>query len=214
LIPIALRIPRGCLLNPSPQAAVVGGNVETSQRVVDALLGALRLSGASQGTMNNFLFGRDDGKGRQYYETVAGGSGAVDGHPGASAVQVHMTNTRMTDPEVLEQRYPEIRLERFALRRGSGGRGKYRGGDGAIRELRFLKQRRISILSERRRFSPYGMAGGEAGARGKNVLIMADGTRKNLGGKAELLVQKGDRIIIKTPGGGGFGKWRNKNPRT
>ena len=206
LLPVKIRIRKGSLLNPSETAAVVGGNVETSQRIVDVLLGALGVAAASQGTMNNFLFGRKDGKGKQYYETIAGGSGATETHPGASAVQVHMTNTRSTDPEVLEYRYPEIRLERFSIRRGSGGRGKNRGGDGTVREIRFLQPRLVSILSERRNYPPYGMAGGLPGAKGKNILLKADHTRKRLGGKAELMVRKNDTIIIKTPGGGGYGK--------
>ena len=205
LEPVTIHIPQGCLLNPSPDAAVVGGNVETSQRVVDVLLGALGMAAASQGTMNNFLFGREDGQGRQYYETIAGGSGAVDGHPGASAVQVHMTNTRITDPEVLEQRFPELRLERFAIRRGSGGKGRYRGGDGVIREIRFLEPRKVSILSERRVYPPYGMAGGRPGARGRNLLVRRNGQVGALPGKVELVVRPGEKIVIKTPGGGGYG---------
>ncbi len=206
LLPMEIHVRKGSLLDPSPEAAVVGGNVETSQRIVDVLLGALGVVAASQGTMNNFLFGRPDGSGKQYYETIAGGSGAGDGFPGASAVQIHMTNTRITDPEVLEQRYPEIRLERFSLRRGSGGKGAYRGGDGTIREFRFLEPRTVSILSERRKYPPYGMKGGKPGVKGKNILLKADGSRRLLGGKAEFVVGKNDRIIIKTPGGGGFGR--------
>ncbi|UCD39037.1 MAG: hydantoinase B/oxoprolinase family protein [Fidelibacterota bacterium] len=206
LVPIDIHIPEGCLLNPSPDAAVVGGNVETSQRIVDVLLGALGIAAASQGTMNNFLFGREDDQGKQYYETIAGGSGATESSPGASAVQVHMTNTRITDPEVLEQRFPEIRLEQFSLRRGSGGRGKFRGGNGVLREILFLEPRKISILSERRIHAPYGLGGGSPGRRGKNVLIRGDGTKVNLGGKVERIVQAGEIIIFKTPGGGGFGE--------
>lgn len=206
LMPIEIRIRKGSLLDPSPDAAVVGGNVETSQRIVDTLLGALAVAAASQGTMNNFLFGQVDGTGKQYYETIAGGSGAVNGHRGASAVQVHMTNTRMTDPEVLEQRYPELLLEGFCLRRGSGGKGKYRGGDGTIRTVRFLEPRQVSILSERRKYPPYGMAGGKPGVKGKNILVRKDGSKELLGGKVEIAVGKNDRIIIKTPGGGGFGR--------
>ncbi len=205
LEPVEIQIPEGSLLNSSPEAAVVGGNVETSQRVVDVLLGALGITAASQGTMNNFLFGRSDGKGKQYYETIAGGSGAADGHPGASAVQVHMTNTRGTDPEVLEQRFPEIRLKRFAIRRSSGGKGKFRGGNGTIREIKFLQERKVTILSERREIPPYGIAGGKAGAKGKNQLVKKDGQVVNLGGKVEKKVGPGETVIIKTPGGGGFG---------
>ncbi|UCH11148.1 MAG: hydantoinase B/oxoprolinase family protein, partial [Fidelibacterota bacterium] len=206
LIPVHIHIPEGCLLNPSPDAAVVGGNVETSQRIVDVLLGALGVAAASQGTMNNLLFGREDNQGRQYYETIAGGSGATADHDGASAVQVHMTNTRITDPEVLEQRFPEVRLERFAIRRGSGGQGKSRGGRGVIRELLFLKPRVISILSERRRYPPYGLHGGRPGRKGRNLLVQKNGRPINLGGKVSRLIQAGERLIVKTPGGGGFGR--------
>jgi 5-oxoprolinase (ATP-hydrolysing) len=206
LLPVNIHIPQGCLLNPSPDAAVVGGNVETSQRVVDVLFGALGVAAASQGTMNNLLFGREDNQGRQYYETIAGGSGATADHDGASAVQVHMTNTRITDPEVLEQRFPEIRLERFAIRRGSGGRGKHRGGHGVIRILHFLKPRRFSILSERRRHPPYGVQGGSPGAKGRNLLVQKDSRQIDLGGKVSRLIQAGERLIIKTPGGGGYGQ--------
>ncbi len=204
LRPVTIRIPPGSLLCPSPQAAVVGGNVETSQRVVDVLLGALGLAGASQGTMNNVLFGRPDGKGAQYYETIAGGSGAVRGCAGASAVQVHMTNTRITDPEVLEYRFPEIRLERFVIRRGTGGAGKWPGGDGVERIILFLQPTEVTILSERRRFAPYGMAGGQPGAKGENRLIQKDGRILNLGDKVTRVLQAGERLVIRTPGGGGF----------
>ena len=205
LDPIQIIVPKGCLLRPDHLAAVVGGNVETSQRITDVLLGALGLSGASQGTMNNFLFGKIDGSGKQYYETIAGGSGASDGNHGESAVQVHMTNTRATDPEILEFRYPEIRLERFSIRKGSGGSGKFKGGNGTIREIRFLKKRKVSILSERRKYQPYGMAGGGFGKAGKNSLIKASGKKVLLKGKVEKIVKSGDRIIIETPGGGGYG---------
>ena len=205
LDPIQIIVPKGCLLRPDHLAAVVGGNVETSQRITDVLLGALGLSGASQGTMNNFLFGKIDGSGKQYYETIAGGSGASDGNHGESAVQVHMTNTRATDPEILEFRYPEIRLERFSIRKGSGGSGKFTGGNGTILEIRFLKKRKVSILSERRKYQPYGMAGGGFGKAGKNSLIKASGKKVLLKGKVEKIVKSGDRIIIETPGGGGYG---------
>ena len=143
---ISLIIPDDSILNPSDEAAVVGGNVETSQRITDVLLGALELAGASQGTMNNFVFGSDDGSGKQYYETIAGGSGATSQNNGASAVQVHMTNTRSTDPEILENRFEEIRLEKFEIRKGSGGGGQFQGGDGVIREIKFLEPRRVSCL--------------------------------------------------------------------
>ncbi len=198
-----------CLLNPRPGAtaetspAVAGGNVETSQRVVDVLLGALGLAGASQGTMNNVLFG-DTTFG--YYETICGGSGATADGDGASAVQVHMTNTRMTDPEILERRFP-VRVRKFAVRKGSGGAGRNRGGDGTVRELEFLRPLTVSLITERRGpHPPYGAAGGEPGALGRNRLIRADGTSVDLPGIIQLSVEPGDVLIIETPGGGGFGK--------
>lgn len=197
-----------CLLNPelgaTPETtpAVVGGNVETSQRVVDVLLGALGVAAASQGTMNNLVFG-DAAFG--YYETICGGSGATAKGPGASVVQVHMTNTRLTDPEILERRYP-VRLHEFAIRRGSGGLGQNRGGDGVVRRLEFLRPLTLSLLTERRGpHPPYGMAGGRPGSLGRNRLLRTDGTLVELGGIAELEVTPGDILIIETPGGGGFG---------
>jgi 5-oxoprolinase (ATP-hydrolysing) len=202
---IKLIIPEGSILNPSDEAAVVGGNVETSQRITDVLLGALGIAGASQGTMNNFVFGSDDDSGKQYYETIAGGSGATNQNDGASAVQVHMTNTRSTDPEILEHRFEEIRLEKFEIRKGSGGDGKFKGGDGIIREIKFLEPRSVSILSERRVFPPYGMSGGDEGSCGSNYLRKASGEEIDLGGKFEKVVKPGETVIIKTPGGGGFG---------
>ena len=202
---IKIIIPEESILNPNDEAAVVGGNVETSQRITDVLLGALGIAGASQGTMNNFVFGSDDGSGKQYYETIAGGSGATSQNNGASAVQVHMTNTRSTDPEILEHRFEEIRLEKFAIRQGSGGDGLFRGGDGVIREIKFLEPRRVSILSERRTFPPYGMSGGDEGSCGSNHLRKNSGEEIDLGGKFEKVVQSGETIVIKTPGGGGFG---------
>ncbi len=204
--PITLMVPEGTVLNPRPGSAVSGGNVETSQRVVDVLYGALGVAAASQGTMNNFLFGRRDGTGRQYYETIGGGSGALEGHDGASGVQVHMTNTRLTDPEILESRFPEVRIERFTIRRGSGGAGRFRGGDGVERAIRFLEPREITILSERRNRAPYGLHGGDPGAKGQNLLIGADGETQDLGGKVSRSVHPGDLVVIRTPGGGGFGR--------
>ncbi len=208
LRPIEIRLPM-CLLNPEPgptpelSPAVAGGNVETSQRVVDVLLGALGLAGASQGTMNNVVFG-DATFG--YYETVCGGSGATADGPGASAVQVHMTNTRLTDPEILERRYP-VRVREFSIRRGSGGRGRHRGGDGVVRRLEFLRPLTLSLLTQRRGpHPPYGMAGGRPGALGHNLLIRLDGTRIELPGIIQLSVEPGDTLVIETPGGGGFGK--------
>jgi len=198
-----------CLLNPQPgptpetTPAVVGGNVETSQRMVDVLLGALGLAGASQGTMNNVVFGdRRFG----YYETICGGSGATAHAPGASAVQIHMTNTRLTDPEILERRYP-VRVQEFSVRGGSGGAGRQRGGDGTIRKLEFLAPLELSLLTQRRGpHPPYGMAGGQPGAVGRNLLIRADGTVQKLPGIAQLSVSPGDVLVVETPGGGGFGK--------
>jgi 5-oxoprolinase (ATP-hydrolysing) len=208
LQPIEIVLPE-CLLNPRPGAtpettpAVAGGNVETSQRVVDVLLGALGLTGASQGTMNNLVFG-DTTFG--YYETICGGSGATADGPGASAVQVHMTNTRLTDPETLERRFP-VRVRSFSIRRGSGGAGRNRGGDGTLRELEFLRPLTVSLISERRGpHPPYGTAGGEPGALGRNRLIRADGTTLDLPGIIQLAVEPGDVLVVETPGGGGFGK--------
>jgi 5-oxoprolinase (ATP-hydrolysing) len=207
LEPIEIRIPEG-LLNPPYVAdatmcpAVVGGNVETSQRLVDTLIEALRLAGCSQGTMNNVTFG-DDNFG--YYETVGGGSGAVDGFAGASGVHTHMTNTRITDPEVLEHRYP-VRLKRFAMRPGSGGDGLWRGGEGLIREIEFLAPLELSILSQHRVSAPFGMAGGGPGAVGRQVIVRTDGTHDELAGVDGSVVGTGDRLILETPGGGGYGE--------
>jgi 5-oxoprolinase (ATP-hydrolysing) len=197
LVPIDLTIPAGSLLDPSPGRAVAGGNVETSQRIVDVLLGALGLAAASQGTMNNLTLG-DERFG--YYETIAGGAGATAEADGADAVHSHMTNTRITDPEVLEARYP-LRVWRFAVRRGSGGAGACRGGDGVIREIEALAPLQISILSERRVRAPFGLAGGGPGACGRNLVAGQD-----VGGRAHRRLARGDRIVIETPGGGGFGK--------
>ncbi len=204
---IEIQIPEGSLLNPNDNAAVVGGNVETSQRITDVLLGALGIAAASQGTMNNFVFGTDDGSGKQYYETIAGGSGATDGFDGASGVQVHMTNTRSTDPEILEHRFRGIRLERFEIRNNSGGKGKFSGGNGVIREMYFLEPRQVSILSERRTKSPYGLFGGQPGSLGLNILRLVSGEEINLGGKVERIVESGETVVILTPGGGGFGSY-------
>jgi 5-oxoprolinase (ATP-hydrolysing) len=207
LAPVRLVLPE-CLLNPPAReraelcAAMAGGNVETSQRVVDVLLGAFALAAASQGTMNNLLFG-DDQFG--YYETLCGGSGATADEPGADAVHTHMTNTRLTDPEILERRYP-VRLLEFSIRRGSGGRGARRGGDGVVRRLEFLRPLEVSILSQRRGpYPPYGMAGGQPGALGLNTLHRADGTTLVLGCSSQISVVAGDVLTIETPGGGGWG---------
>ena len=201
LKPIDLIVPEGCMLNPRYPAAVVAGNVETSQAVVDALYGALGVLAASQGTMNNFTFGDDT---RQYYETIAGGSGAGPDFNGAAAVQTHMTNSRLTDPEVLETRFPVL-LEEFSIRRGSGGAGRRRGGDGAVRRVRFLEPMTAAILSNRRRVPPFGADGGQPGAPGINRLERADGTVEPLASTAEVEMSPGDVFVIETPGGGGFG---------
>ena len=196
LTPVQVHIPPGSVLSPSPVRAVAGGNVETSQRVVDVLLGALGCAAASQGTMNNLTFGNDR---FGYYETIAGGAGAGPTFDGSSGVHTHMTNTRITDAEVLEARYP-VRLLQFTLRRGSGGSGTHRGGDGVIREIELLEPMRVSILSERRRRAPFGIAGGLAGSPGRNFH-----NEQAIGAKVMLDVSAGDRIRIETPGGGGWG---------
>jgi len=201
LKPLRIVIPDGSMLAPRPPAAVVAGNVESSQAVCDALFGALGVMAASQGTMNNITFGNAR---HQYYETLCGGSGAGPGFDGTDAVHTHMTNSRLTDVEVLEQRFP-IRVEAFGIRRGSGGSGKYRGGDGVRREIRFLEAMQLALLSNRRRIPPYGLAGGQPGAPGKNWIVRADGAILPLSGTDEVSVQAGDRFVIETPGGGGFG---------
>jgi 5-oxoprolinase (ATP-hydrolysing) len=212
LAPIEIILPE-CLLNPPAHpdphqcAAVAGGNVETSQRVVDVVLGALGIAAASQGTMNNLLLG-DATFG--YYETICGGAGATRNAPGADAVHTHMTNTRLTDPEVLESRYP-VRLREFSIRHGSGGGGQHRGGDGVVRQIEFLRPLEVSILSQRRgRFAPYGLDGGQPGAIGKNCLIRADGTRHVLPSQTHIRVAPGDMLVIETPGGGGCGSRMRK----
>jgi len=202
LNPIEVRIPHGTFLSPSDTAAVVGGNVLTSQRVTDVILSAFQACANGQGCMNNFTFG-DETMG--YYETIAGGAGAGPTWNGAHATQIHMTNTRITDVEILERRYPVL-LRQFSIRKGSGGRGKFNGGDGVIREVEFLKDDfTIGILSERRAFAPQGLQGGGNAMRGRNLLVKgADGRIINLGPKNSVRVDRGDRIQILTPGGGGF----------
>ena len=202
LKPITLIVPDGSMLNPRYPAAVVAGNVETSQAVVDTLYGALGVLAASQGTMNNFTFGDAT---RQYYETIAGGSGAGPGFDGTAAVQTHMTNSRLTDPEVLETRFPVL-LEEFSIRCGSGGAGANRGGDGAVRRVRFLEPLTAAILSNHRRTPPFGVDGGEPGAVGVNRIERADGSVEPLEATAEVQMAPGDVFVIETPGGGGFGK--------
>ncbi|HQT63349.1 MAG: 5-oxoprolinase [Acidocella sp. 20-57-95] len=201
LQPLKIIIPRGCFLSPAPGAAVVAGNTEVSQAVTVALLGALGACAASQATMNNFLFGDAT---RQYYETICGGAGAGPGFAGTSAVHTHMTNTRMTDPEIMELRYP-VRIEAFSIRTGSGGGGKYQGGDGVIRKLRFLEPMTATIVSSRRRQGPFGLQGGHAGAVGRQWVERSDGLVEILGGCAKAELNAGDIFVIETPGGGGFG---------
>ena len=202
LAPITITIPPGSFLSPSESAAVVGGNVLTSQRVTDVCLAAFEACANSQGCMNNLTFG-DDTFG--YYETIAGGAGAGPTWAGASGVQCHMTNTRITDPEILERRYPVV-LRRFGLRSGSGGTGEHRGGDGVVRDIQFLAPVTVSVLTERRVFAPRGAGGGKDGAAGRNTLVRAlDGREVNLGNKNSVEVCAGDLLKIATPGGGGFG---------
>ncbi len=202
LKPLDIRIPEGSMLNPLPPAAVVAGNVETSQYVVDCLCGALDILACSQGTMNNLTFGNER---YQYYETICGGAGAGPGFDGASAVQVHMTNSRLTDPEVLELRYP-VRVDSFAIRRGSGGAGRWHGGDGVVRKLRFLDTMTAAMVSGHRRVAPFGLNGGLSGRCGNNSLVRASGESVALEAVMAVDVQAGDVLVIETPGGGGWGE--------
>lgn len=211
LAPVDIRIPEGCILSPAPTSAVVGGNVLTSQRVVDVVLKAFSAAACSQGCMNNVTFG-DSAFG--YYETIAGGAGAGPSWDGASGVHTHMTNTRITDAETLERRYPVL-LRRFSLRDGSGGAGAFAGGSGVVRELQFRRPLRVSVLSERRALPPSGLAGGDPGARGVNTLLRDPSAAAgdaaalarvvSLGGKASFAAAAGDTLRIETPGGGGYG---------
>jgi len=207
---IELNIPPG-ILNPSFPAdateapSIVGGNVETSQRLVDTLLKALKLVACSQGTMNNVLFGSDK---YSYYETICGGCGAGPDFHGANAVHSHMTNTRITDPEIVENRFP-VRIEKFAIRANSGGEGKHRGGNGTIREITFLDKMSLSVLSQHRKEKPYGLKGGKPGKKGSQQVIRKNGEIEEIGSIDGCIVNSGDRLIVKTPGGGGFGKTEN-----
>jgi len=199
---IKIRIPNGSLLSPSEEAAVVGGNVLTSQRITDVILKAFGACAASQGCMNNLTFGNER---FGYYETIGGGAGAGPSWHGQSGVHTHMTNTRITDPEILERRYPVL-LREFSIRKGSGGKGEFNGGDGLVRELEFLEKLQVAILSERRSHAPYGMAGGKDGRCGRNLFLRKNGPALNLGGKNEIQAQSQDRFRIETPGGGGWGQ--------
>jgi N-methylhydantoinase B len=202
LNPIEIIIPSGCMLNPTYPAAVVAGNVETSQTIVDALYGALGVMAASCGTMNNFTFGNHQ---YQYYETICGGSGAGANFHGTDAVQTHMTNSRLTDPEVLETRYPVL-LEEFSIRPDSGGKGKYCGGNGVIRRIRFLEPMTASIVSNHRLIAPFGLNGGKSGVVGRNWVERQDGTQEHLDFPTTVEMEAGDVFVIETPGGGGFGE--------
>ena len=201
LKPLRIVVPPGSMLDPVFPAAVAAGNVETSQAITAALFGALGVVAASQGTMNNLTFGDDR---YQYYETICGGAGAGPSWDGCSAVHTHMTNSRLTDPEVLEWRYP-VRVEAFAVRRGSGGAGAHRGGDGVVRRLRFLEPLGAALVSSSRRVAPYGLAGGLPGACGRNAIARADGSVEELPGVAGAQMKPGDVLIVETPGGGGYG---------
>ena len=201
LKPIRIVIPRGSMLAPEYPAAVAAGNVETSQAITDALFGALGVAAESQGTMNNILFGNDR---HQYYETVCGGAGAGPGYHGTSAVHTHMTNTRLTDPEILEWRYPVI-LESFGVNRGSGGAGRWRGGDGTVRRIRFMEAMELTVLSHHRLIAPYGLAGGESGRCGRNWVERAGGGVHEMGGQDHCTVEPGDVFVLETPSGGGYG---------
>lgn len=201
LKPLELIIPEGCMLRPRYPAAVVAGNVETSQAMVDALYGALGVQAAAQGTMNNFTWGNAR---HQNYETICGGSGAGPDHDGTSAVHTHMTNTRLTDPEVLEWRFPVV-LESFEIRTGSGGTGRHRGGDGTTRRMRFLEDMTAAILANHRRVPPFGLAGGAPGACGRNWVERTDGRVEEFGARHEIAVHAGDVFVLQTPAGGGYG---------
>jgi 5-oxoprolinase (ATP-hydrolysing) len=202
LKPLKVIIPPGSMLNPHYPASVVSGNVETSTCITNALYGALGVLAASQGTMNNFTFGNAK---YQYYETISGGSGAGEGFDGTDVVQTNMTNSRLTDPEILEFRFP-VRLESYEIRAGSGGAGRWHGGNGGVRKVRFLEPMTAAILSNNRIYAPFGMAGGEPGARGVNMVVRADGRVEQLGHIGKTDMAAGDMFVIETPGGGGFGK--------
>jgi 5-oxoprolinase (ATP-hydrolysing) len=201
LKPLKIIVPPGSMLSPTAPAAVVAGNVETSQHVVDALYAALGVMANAQGSMNNFTFGDER---RQYYETLCGGAGASPRGDGASGVHTHMTNSRLTDPEILERRFP-VRVEAFGLRAGSGGDGEQKGGEGVVRRIRFLGPMQAALLSTRRDHAPQGLAGGRPARPGRQGLISADGGVRELSGCFSITVELGDVIEIETPGGGGFG---------
>ena len=202
LRPIKIVVPKGSMLKPRYPAPVAAGNVETSQTIVNCLYGALGVLGSAQGTMNNLSFGNDS---YQYYETICSGAPAGPGFDGVAAVQTHMTNSRLTDPEVLELRYPVL-LERFEIARGSGGKGKWRAGDGTLRVIRFLARMECAILSGFRRLRPFGALGGEQGQPGENWVRRNDGRLERLKSADQTVLEPGEAIIVKTPTGGGYGK--------
>ena len=208
LRPLRIVIPAGSMLAPVYPAAVVAGNVETSQAITGALYGALRIQAEGSGTMNNITFGNER---HQYYETVASGSGAGDGFAGESVVQTHMTNSRLTDPEVLEWRFPVL-VEEFSIRRGSGGAGRWRGGDGATRRIRFFEPMTVSTLCSHRRIPPYGMAGGSPGDLGRHFLERADGSIDVMAGADSIDAHADDVLVVETPGGGGYGPTMRSTP--
>jgi 5-oxoprolinase (ATP-hydrolysing) len=199
--PLKLKIPQPSMISPEYPAAVMAGNVEVSQAVTNALYGALGVLAASQGTMNNIFYGNDE---YQNYETICGGTGAGPDHDGTSAVHSHMTNTRMTDPEVLEARFP-VRNEMFAIRASSGGTGRHKGGNGVIRKLRFLEPMTATMLTSHRVVAPFGLEGGGPGSCGNNTVVRSDGDIEQLRGNDETSLNPGDMLVIETPGGGGFG---------
>jgi N-methylhydantoinase B len=212
--PIRVIAPEGTVVNARPPAAVAGGNVETSPRIVDVLLRALaqampdRIPAAASGTMNNLTIGGMDprtGEPFAYYETIAGGMGARPGKPGVSGVHTHMTNSLNTPAEALEYAYP-LRVRRYSLRQGSGGSGKYRGGDGIVREIELLSDAEVTLLADRRTRGPYGLSGGKPGAPGRAEVVRQDGSTEKLPGKVNLRLRKGERIRIESPGGGGWGE--------
>jgi 5-oxoprolinase (ATP-hydrolysing) len=198
---LEIVVPKGSMLAPVAPAAVAAGNVETSQALANALCGALGVVAAGQGTMNNLTFGNDR---YQYYETIGGGAGAGPDFAGASAVHTHMTNTRLTDPEVLELRYP-VRLETFQIRQHSGGAGRWRGGDGIVRKLRFREPMQVVILANHRIVPPFGLEGGDAGKVGRTSILRNDGSVEVLNSSDQRDVAAGDAIVVETPGGGGWG---------
>jgi 5-oxoprolinase (ATP-hydrolysing) len=199
--PLDIRVPKGTMINPDYPAAVISGNTEVSQSIADTLYGALGVIAGSQGTMNNFVYGNET---YQNYETICGGAGAGNGFNGASAVHSHMTNTRMTDPEVLETRFP-VRVEEFCIRKGSGGGGRFTGGEGITRKLRFLEPMTATVLSSHRITVPAGAAGGQPGSPGLNLVERSDGSVEPLAGNDKAEMASGDMFIMHTPGGGGFG---------